>query len=172
MMAQIDTSGAPHLGRTRGEQGPGDSDGKPVLEIFGGPGRVTRASLHELWLFRGVLWAFTVREVKVRYKQAAIGVGWAILQPLVAAAIFALFLGRYAGITSEDVPYFLFALAGMVPWTYFSNASLNGSQALVAHNTIEDTRRTSLGSSTGRTEILSFSAIAFANISRCTRGGL
>jgi lipopolysaccharide transport system permease protein len=136
MMAQIDTSGAPHLGRTRGEQGPGDSDGKPVLEIFGGPGRVTRASLHELWLFRGVLWAFTVREVKVRYKQAAIGVGWAILQPLVAAAIFALFLGRYAGLDSEGVPYLLFALAGMVPWTYFSNAALNGSQALVANESM------------------------------------
>ena len=85
MMAQIDTSAAPGPGpsappqrepRLRGE--------KPVLEISGGAGRITRDALAELWMFRGVLWAFTVREVKVRYKQAAIGVGWAILQPVFA----------------------------------------------------------------------------------------
>lgn len=115
---------------------PDDVAEKPLLEVEGGPGRLTRASLRELWLFRGVLGAFTVREVKVRYKQAAVGVGWAIVQPVVAAAIFALFLGKYAGITSEDVPYLLFALAGMVPWTYFSNAALNGSQALVANESM------------------------------------
>ena len=120
----------------RGTDSRGGGGEKITLEILGGPGRLTRDSLRELWLFRGVLWAFTVREVKVRYKQAAVGVGWAVLQPLVAAGIFALFLGRYAGITSEDVPYLLFALAGMVPWTYFSNAALNGSQALVSNESM------------------------------------
>ena len=128
MMAQIDTSAAPGPGPSvPPERQPPHRGEKPVLEISGGAGRITRDALAELWMFRGVLWAFTVREVKVRYKQAAIGVGWAILQPVVAAAIFALFLGRYAGLSSEGVPYLLFALAGMVPWTYFSNAALNGS---------------------------------------------
>ena len=121
MMARIDTSAAPGPGPSVPPQRqPSHRGEKPVLEISGGAGRITRDALAELWMFRGVLWAFTVREVKVRYKQAAIGVGWAILQPVVAAAIFALFLGRYAGISSEGVPYLLFALAGMVPWTYFS----------------------------------------------------
>ena len=50
----------------------------PVLEVVGGPGRLSRESLHELWHFREVLWAFVLRQVKVRYKQATIGVGWAI----------------------------------------------------------------------------------------------
>jgi ABC-type polysaccharide/polyol phosphate export permease len=109
---------------------------KPEVVIVGGPGRLTFASLRELWHFREVLWAFTVRQVKVRYKQAAVGVGWAVLQPVIAAAIFALFLGRYARITSENVPYLLFALAGMVAWTFFSNAVLNGSQALVANESM------------------------------------
>jgi lipopolysaccharide transport system permease protein len=136
-MAQIDTPAASdrQTAEVTGRR-PGRSGDKPLLEIIGGPGHVTRASLVELWLFRGVMWAFTVREVKVRYKQAAIGVGWAVLQPLVAAAIFAVFLGRYAGLQSEGVPYLLFALAGMVPWTYFSNAALNGSQALVANESM------------------------------------
>jgi lipopolysaccharide transport system permease protein len=137
MMAQIDTSAAPGPGPSAPPQRePRQRGEKPVLEISGGAGRITRDALAELWMFRGVLWAFTVREVKVRYKQAAIGVGWAILQPVVAAAIFALFLGRYAGLSSEGVPYLLFALAGMVPWTYFSNAALNGSQALVANESM------------------------------------
>lgn len=113
-----------------------DRSDVPVLEIRGGRGRLTADTLRELWLFRGVLAAFAVREVKVRYKQAAFGVGWAVLQPVIAAGIFAIFLGRYVGVESEGVPYLLFALAGMVAWTYFSNASLNGSQALVANESM------------------------------------
>lgn len=108
----------------------------PLLTVEGGRGRLTRATLAELWVFRGVLWAFAVREVKVRYKQAVVGVGWAVLQPVIAAFIFAIFLGRYVGIESEGVPYLLFALAGMVAWTYFANASINGSQALVANESM------------------------------------
>jgi len=111
-------------------------DHKPVVEVVGGRGRLTFAGLQELWHFREVLWAFSVRAVKVRYKQAAVGVGWAVLQPVIAAAIFALFLGRYTKVESEGVPYLLFALAGMVAWTYFSNATLNGANALVENESM------------------------------------
>src|SRR5206468_7713837 len=62
---------------------------KPVLVILGGRGRASVAALRELLSFREVLWAFAVRFVKVKYKQAAIGIGWALLQPLLLAALFA-----------------------------------------------------------------------------------
>ncbi len=102
-----------------------------VLEIRGGRGNVSRESLRELWVFRGVLAAFVVRQVKVRYKQAVVGIGWAVLQPVLAASLFALFLGRLGGIPSEGSPYLLFALAGMVAWNYFSSASGSAIDSLV-----------------------------------------
>lgn len=102
---------------------------KPELVIEGGRGRF---SFHELWAFREVLWAFTVRQVKVKYKQAAVGIGWAVLQPVIAAAVFAVFLGRIGGISSEGVPYLVFALTGMVAWTYFTTAADGAINSLVA----------------------------------------
>jgi len=78
-----------------------------------------------------VLRAFTVRRVKVKYKQATVGIGWAVLQPLLAAAIFALFLGRVARVPSEGVPYLLFVLAGTVAWTYFAGATGAAMESLV-----------------------------------------
>jgi lipopolysaccharide transport system permease protein len=104
----------------------------PVLEVEGGPGRASLSSLRELLIFRGVLGAFVLRQVKVKYKQAAIGIGWTVLQPLLAAAIFAVFLGRLAHIPSEGAPYFLFALCGMVAWSAFSAAASGGMESLVA----------------------------------------
>jgi len=104
--------------------------------IRGGPGGLTRDSLAEVWRFREVLAAFGVRYVKIKYKQAAIGLGWALVQPVAAAAIFAVFLGHLAKIGSENVPYLLFALAGMSMWTYFSNACSAGSESLVLNEAL------------------------------------
>ena len=104
---------------------------KPLVELRGGRGGVSRATLREAWAFREVLLAFAVRFIKVKYKQAAVGIGWAVLQPVLAAAIFALVLGRYAHVSSEGVPYLLFALAGMVLWTYFSTAGTTAVDSLV-----------------------------------------
>ena len=108
----------------------------PILEIVGGHGRLSRRSLREFWQFREVFWAFVVRQVKVRYKQAAIGIGWAVLQPVLAALVFALFLGRYSNLSSEGLPYLLFALAGMVAWTYFSSATATASESLVTNQAL------------------------------------
>ena len=107
-----------------------------VFEIVGGPGGVSWEALRELWHFRDVMWAFAVRQVKVRYKQAVIGVGWAILVPVVAAGLFAVFLGHFSGLASEGEPYLLFALAGMVAWTYFSNAAAQAIESLVANQSL------------------------------------
>jgi lipopolysaccharide transport system permease protein len=104
-----------------------------VVETHGGPGGVDRQCLAELWRFREVLGAFALRYVKIRYKQAAVGLGWAFVQPVAAAGIFAIFLGHLGKLGSENVPYLLFALAGMSVWTYFSNAATAGSESLVYH---------------------------------------
>lgn len=107
-----------------------------IIEIVGGPGRISVSALREVWEYRETLWAFVVRQIKVRYKQALVGVGWAVIQPVLAAALFAVFLGRLTGVGSEGVPYLLFALAGMVAWTFFSGAVTTGSDSLVSQQTL------------------------------------
>ena len=107
-----------------------------TIEIVGGPGGVSVEALREVWEYRETLRAFVVRQIKVRYKQALVGVGWAVVQPVLAAALFAVFLGRLTGIASEGVPYLLFALAGMVVWTFFSGAVTSGSDSLVSQQTL------------------------------------
>lgn len=111
---------------------PAPAQEKPLLEVSGGRGGVSRESLRELWIFRGVLFAFLVRQVKVKYKQAAVGIGWAVIQPVAAAALFALVLGKLSNVGSEGSPYLLFALAGMAAWTYFSGAAGTAMESLIA----------------------------------------
>ena len=87
--------------------------------------------LKELWAYRELLYFLTWRDVKVRYKQTALGAAWAILQPLFMMVIFTIFFGRIAGVATGTVPYALFALAGLVPWTFFSNSVTASSNSLV-----------------------------------------
>jgi lipopolysaccharide transport system permease protein len=107
------------------------ADHKPLVEIRAHRSRLSLAELRELWDFREVLWAFVVRFVKVKYKQAVIGVGWAVVQPILSAALFALVLGHFARVSSGGPPYLLFALAGMTAWTYFSTALTQAAFSLV-----------------------------------------
>ena len=88
--------------------------------------------LADLWAYRELLYFLTLRDVKVRYKQTALGATWAIIQPLFTMLIFTLFFGRLAGVPSEGVPYSIFAYAGLLPWTFFSNAVTNSGNSLVA----------------------------------------
>jgi lipopolysaccharide transport system permease protein len=91
----------------------------------------------ELWQFRELLFFLTWRDVKVRYKQTALGVAWAVLQPLLMMIIFTIFFGRMAGVPSNGLPYPLFVYAGLVPWTFFATAiaaagnSVVGSERLI-----------------------------------------
>lgn len=80
---------------------------------------------HELLYF--LVW----RDLKVRYKQTAIGVAWAVLQPLLLMGILTLFLGRLAGIRPDDVPYHIFVLAGLVPWALFAQSLAAAANSLV-----------------------------------------
>lgn len=88
-------------------------------------------SFKDLWAYRELLFFLTWRDVKVRYKQTALGAAWAILQPLFMMVIFTIFFGRLAGVDSAGIPYPLFALAGLVPWTFFSNAITASGNSLV-----------------------------------------
>ncbi len=89
--------------------------------------------LKEVWAYRELLFFLTWRDVKVRYKQTLLGAAWAILQPLFTMLIFSLFFGKLAGIKSDDIPYPLFAYAGLLPWTFFSNAVTNSGNSLVGN---------------------------------------
>lgn len=87
--------------------------------------------LRELWAYRELLWVLVSRDVRVRYKETALGVGWAILRPLLAMAVFTVVFGRLARLPSEGAPYPLFVLAGLLPWTFFSTAVTSASESLV-----------------------------------------
>jgi lipopolysaccharide transport system permease protein len=88
-------------------------------------------SFKDIWAYRELLFFLTWRDVKVRYKQTALGAAWAILQPLFMMIIFTIFFGRLAGVGSAGIPYPLFALAGLVPWTFFSNSITASGNSLV-----------------------------------------
>jgi lipopolysaccharide transport system permease protein len=87
--------------------------------------------LRDLWAFRELLYFLTWRDVKVRYKQTELGVAWAIIQPLFTMLVFTLFFGRLAGVPSDNVPYPVFAYAGLLAWTFFANAITNSGNSLV-----------------------------------------
>jgi len=91
----------------------------------------------EIWEYRELLWILTMRDIKIRYKQTALGVAWVILRPVLSVAIFTAVFGYLAKIPSEGFPYPVFALAALIPWTLFSSAvaasgnSLVGSSGLI-----------------------------------------
>jgi lipopolysaccharide transport system permease protein len=89
--------------------------------------------LRELWEYRELLYFFVWRDIKVRYKQTVMGVSWAIIQPLFTMIIFSLFFGRLAQVPSDGIPYPIFSYAALVPWTFFANALLQGSNSLVSN---------------------------------------
>lgn len=90
----------------------------------------------ELWHYRELLYFLTWRDVKVRYKQAALGVGWAILQPLLTMVIFSIIFGQLAKLPSENIPYPVFSFAALLPWQLFAEALSRSGVSLVANNTL------------------------------------
>src|SRR5262245_13393416 len=94
-------------------------------------GKWSALNLRDLWSYRELLYFLIWRDVKVRYKQTLLGAAWAIIQPLFAMLIFTLFFGRLAGVPSDGIPYPLFAFAGLLPWTFFSNAVTASGNSLV-----------------------------------------
>ncbi len=87
--------------------------------------------LRELWRYRELLYFLVWRDVKVRYKQTALGAAWAVIQPFATMVVFSLFFGRLARVPSDGVPYPVFAYAALVPWTFFANGLTLSTQSLV-----------------------------------------
>jgi homopolymeric O-antigen transport system permease protein len=88
----------------------------------------------ELWRYRDLAAQIALRDITVRYRQTALGGAWAVLQPIGFMVVFSLFFGNLAGVASDGLPYALFSLAGLVPWTFFANALLLGSDSLVSNS--------------------------------------
>jgi lipopolysaccharide transport system permease protein len=99
------------------------------------PRRGLRAlDLPSLWEYRELLYFFCWRDVKVRYKQTALGAAWALLQPFLTMVIFSIVFGRFAKMPSEGVPYPIFAYCALLPWQLFTFALTETSNSLVGHS--------------------------------------
>lgn len=93
-------------------------------------------NLKELWFYRELAFIFAWRDIKVRYKQTAIGIIWAILQPVLTVAIFSFFFGKLANLPSDGIPYPVFAFVGIVFWSYFSISLTNSSNTIIENENI------------------------------------
>jgi len=104
--------------------------GRGVLRVEPSRGWVS-LKFGELWAYRELLYFLVWRDIKVRYKQTALGALWAVIQPFFTMVVFSLFFGRLAGVKSDNVPYPIFAYAALVPWTFFANGLSESSNSLV-----------------------------------------
>ena len=112
---------------------PKETMASPAIELVieGGAHARPGDRLRELWAYREVVWAFAERNTRLKYKQAALGVAWAVLQPLIFLGVFFLIFGRMAKVSGGGASYPAFALAALVPWFFIQNAVSFGAQALL-----------------------------------------
>lgn len=113
-----------------GSSAPADEPPLTVLEARGG---WALPDLSEIWRYRELLYFLALRDIKIRYKQTVLGLGWAVAQPLATMAVFALFLGRMAGVGASVPDYPLFVFAGMVAWTFFANTVTAAANSVIAN---------------------------------------
>jgi len=106
--------------------------GSEVLTVIKATSGWAPLDLAEIWEHRGLAYFFTWRDIKVRYKQSVLGIGWAVIQPFVTMVVFTLFFGKLAKIRTGDIPYPIFSYSGLLAWTYFSNALNASGNSLVA----------------------------------------
>ena len=92
----------------------------------------TALNLKDLWNYRELIYFFTWRDLKVRYKQTILGASWAILQPVLTMVVFSIFFGGLAQVPSDGVPYPIFSYTALLPWTLFSKALQDASRSLVS----------------------------------------
>lgn len=89
--------------------------------------------LKEIWEYRELLQTFVVRDIKVRYKQTALGAAWAVIQPLFMMVVFTLFFGKLAKIPSEGIPYPIFSYAALLPWTLFAEGLSRSTNSMISN---------------------------------------
>jgi lipopolysaccharide transport system permease protein len=105
---------------------------RTIIRIVPSRGWV-RIGFGELWDYRELMYFLAVREVKVRYKQTAVGVAWAVMQPLFTMLVFSVFFGRLGKMPSEGIPYPLFSLSALIPWSFFAAGLGQSSNSLVGN---------------------------------------
>jgi len=106
-----------------------------VLHIRPSRGWVS-LKLGELWAYRELLYFLIWRDIKVRYKQTALGAAWAIIQPFSTMVVFSLFFGKLAKMPSDGIPYPIFSFAALVPWTFFASGLTQSSNSLVGSSNL------------------------------------
>lgn len=110
---------------------PAQPDTSPPTVVIKPTSGLSGLQLGALWEYRELLYFLVWRDIKVRYKQAALGIAWIILQPLASMMIYTLLFGRLLNVPSGDVPYPIFVYAGLLPWQYFANSLTRSSTNLV-----------------------------------------
>ena len=96
----------------------------------------TSLRLRELWEYRDLFYFLVWRDVKARYAQSILGIGWAVIQPVFSMIVFTIVFGKLAKVSSDGVPYAIFSYAALVPWTYFSGALTGASGSLISASSI------------------------------------
>lgn len=104
---------------------------QPWTEIRPATGLLRGLDLGEVWAFRHIALILAQRQLKVRYKQAALGVAWVVIQPLVTVLVFTVIFGHLAGLPSDGIPYPVFLVAGLILWNYISSSVQGATQRLV-----------------------------------------
>ncbi len=92
--------------------------------------------LKELWVYRELFWFLAWRDILIRYKQAAIGIAWAVVQPLLTMVVFSVIFGGLAKLPSDGVPYPILTFTALLPWQFFANSMRASSQSLVGNSAI------------------------------------
>ena len=146
---RLSTRSAASLRRER-PVAPTGRDGRPASASAGSAIRewvenrpstrwLPRLDVRELWAYRELALFLALRDLKLRYKQTAFGIAWAIIQPLGAAVIFTIVFGRLAGLPSDGLPYAVFVFAGMIAWSYVSGSVTAAADSLVEHRALVTT---------------------------------
>lgn len=107
----------------------------PHLKIVPTRGFVS-LKLKELWEYRELLYFLIWRDIKIKYKQTALGAGWAIIQPVMTMVVFSIFFGKLGKLSSDGLPYPIFSFAALVPWTLFANGLAQGTNSLVGSSNL------------------------------------
>jgi lipopolysaccharide transport system permease protein len=119
-------------------------EGKTNEQYFGHSHRIVieppkgwfSLNLKEVWAYRELLGLFARRDVSVRYKQSFVGIGWAVIQPIMTMLIFTIIFGRFAKLPSEGIPYPVFTYCALLPWNYFARSLGDSSDSLVASSNL------------------------------------
>jgi len=109
-----------------------ESDSSIAITEVDGQSRWWFINWRELWSYRDLFLFLVWRDIKVRYAQSIMGIGWALIQPVINMLVFTVIFGRLVGVDSEGVPYAIFSYAALVPWSYFSSALTGSSESLIS----------------------------------------